>query len=191
MLLSKPFFMLTWTFSTHKTTVTQNDRQLVFNHLQRKWKYILKKKLVSVDHYTASRENVKTKVILCETQFSYAHKLLVRILKGLSNWYNSKWEMHRVLQVESYKGRVEGTTTLDLLAIFLVLQPITWLIFLISLSLLRILKSISAKIEPWGTSLVTSLHLDTEPLTTILWLHPFIRPIQYPLNSLPFRSMLF
>lgn len=56
--------------------------------------------------------------------------------------------MHRVLQVESYKGRVEGTTTLDLLAIFLVLQPITWLIFLISLSLLRILKSISAKIEP-------------------------------------------
>lgn len=80
MLLSKQSFMLSCTFSTHKTTLTQNDRQLVFNHLQWKWKY--KKMLVSVDHYTASRENVKTEVILCETQFSHAHKLLVRILKG-------------------------------------------------------------------------------------------------------------
>lgn len=65
--------------------------------------------LVSVDHYTASRENVKTKVILCETEFSHAHKLLVGILKGhkkLIQYQVRNAVLDRALQVGLHKGRV-------------------------------------------------------------------------------------
>lgn len=137
--------------------------------------------LVFVDHYTASRENVKTKVILCETQFSHAHKLLVRILKGCNKLIENQVGnavLDRVLQVGFHRGRVGmggKITSLDLLATFPVLLPIVWLIFLISLSLLRILKSINAKMELWGAPLVTSLHLDIEPLImTLCSIHSLI-----------------
>ena len=39
----------------------------------------------------------------------------------------------------------------------------------LSMSLLKILKSISPSTDPWGTPLITDLHRDIEPLTTILW----------------------
>jgi len=34
----------------------------------------------------------------------------------------------------------------------------------------KMLKDSGPKTDPWGTPLVTSLHLDTELLTTTLWL---------------------
>jgi len=34
------------------------------------------------------------------------------------------------------------------------------------------LKSSGPKMDPWGTPLITGLHLDMEPLTTALWLRP-------------------
>lgn len=41
---------------------------------------------------------------------------------------------------------------------------------LLSKSLIKMFKSTSPKIDPWGIPLLTSLHLHTEPLTTALWL---------------------
>ena len=47
-------------------------------------------------------------------------------------------------------------------------------VLLISLpvSLIKVLKSTTPKTDPQGTPLITSLHLDVEPLTTTLWLQP-------------------
>jgi len=39
-----------------------------------------------------------------------------------------------------------------------------------TMSLIKTLKNTSPKSDPCGTPLITSLHLDTEPLTTTLWL---------------------
>ena len=39
-------------------------------------------------------------------------------------------------------------------------------------SLMKIFKSTGPSMDPWGTLLITDLHLDTEPLTTTLWMRP-------------------
>ena len=41
-----------------------------------------------------------------------------------------------------------------------------------SVSLIEMLKSSGPRMDPWGTPLITGLHLDMEPLTTALWLRP-------------------
>jgi len=41
-----------------------------------------------------------------------------------------------------------------------------------SMSLIKMLESTGSKTDPWGTPLVSDLHLDIEPLTTTLWLQP-------------------
>jgi len=42
----------------------------------------------------------------------------------------------------------------------------------LSVSLINILNSTGPSTDPWGTPLVTGLHLDIEPLTATLWLRP-------------------
>ena len=39
----------------------------------------------------------------------------------------------------------------------------------LTVSLVKILKSVCPSTDPWGIPLVTDLHLDIEPLTTTLW----------------------
>ena len=41
------------------------------------------------------------------------------------------------------------------------------------MSLIKMLKSTHPKTDPWGTPLITSFHLDIEPLITTLCLQPF------------------
>ena len=43
---------------------------------------------------------------------------------------------------------------------------------LLSMLLMKVLNSTRPNTNPWGTPLVTDLHLDIEPLTTTLWLQP-------------------
>jgi len=58
--------------------------------------------------------------------------------------------------------------------------------------LIKMLKSIRFKTDPWGTLLITDLHLNTEPLSTTLWLwlankflfHQIVHP------SIPYLSNL-
>jgi len=58
-----------------------------------------------------------------------------------------------------------------------------------SMSLIKMLKSIGPKTDPWGTLLVTGLHLDREPLITTLCLRPFnqflVHPLVHPSNPHP------
>jgi len=43
----------------------------------------------------------------------------------------------------------------------------------LSISLIKMLKSTSPNVDPWGAQLMTGLYLPKEPLTTNLWLCPF------------------
>lgn len=57
----------------------------------------------------------------------------------------------------------------------------------LSVSSVKMLNTTDPRVEPWGTSLVTSLYLDTEPLTTTL--AAFIQPVPYLPKSSQFKSM--
>ena len=61
----------------------------------------------------------------------------------------------------------------------------------LSVSLITILKSTSPKMDPWGVPLITSLHLDTQPLTTALWPQPsnqfLVSPSNHSLSNLEIR----
>jgi len=82
---------------------------------------------------------------------------------------------------------VNGTTQLSATSKLLRVHSIPSL-----MSMMKMLKSTSPKTDPWGTPLMTSLHLDTQPLTATLWLQPsnqfFIHPIAQP--SYPYLSNL-
>ena len=53
--------------------------------------------------------------------------------------------------------------------------------------LMKMLKSTDPSTNAWGTPLVTALHLDTEQLTTTLW----VPPVPHQLNSSPIKSISF
>lgn len=57
----------------------------------------------------------------------------------------------------------------------------------LSVSLRQTLQSLSQN-RARGTSIITSLHLNTEPLTTTLWLHPASQPIPYSLHCPSIKS---
>ena len=62
---------------------------------------------------------------------------------------------------------VSCTTQLGVISKLLRVHSITS-----SMSLIKMLKNIGLKTDPWGTALITGLHLDIEPLTTTPWLWP-------------------
>jgi len=62
----------------------------------------------------------------------------------------------------------------------------------LTMSLMKILNNSGPSMDPWGTALVTSIHLDIKPLTTTLWLRPsnqfLIHQTVHPSN--PYLSSL-
>ena len=67
----------------------------------------------------------------------------------------------------------------------------------LSMSRMKILTSTGPSNDPWGTPLVTSLHLDIAPLTTSLWMQPSkqfpihwtVHPSNPPLSDLERRML--